>query len=122
MDNEAQHAAGTCKPCLFLRTEAGCALGRACRFCHLPHAAERRARPSTARRTPCKQLVASLDTKCGGDADAVRNLADDCHPAQRHMLSASRERDQQQCPPGAEPGGLAQAAAGEQPKELPSCG
>jgi len=117
MDNEAQHAAGTCKPCLYLRTEAGCAAGRACRYCHLPHAA-----PSTAGRIPCKQLVRRSDSKCGGDADAVRDLADDCHLAQRHMLGAFRERDPQQGPVGAEPGGPTQAAACEKPEQFPSCG
>ncbi|CAK0882307.1 unnamed protein product [Prorocentrum cordatum] len=121
-DNEAQHAAGTCKPCLYHRTEAGCALGRACRFYHLPHAARRRARPSTAGRAPCGQPAARPDGKREGGAEAVRDSADGCPLAQRHVPSALREGGQQQGPLGAEPGGAAQAAAGEEPKRLPSCG
>ncbi|CAK0796576.1 unnamed protein product [Prorocentrum cordatum] len=60
--SEAQHAAGTCRPCLFLGTEVGCANGRTCRFCHLPHAAKRRARPSRAECVHCEQRVAKPDT------------------------------------------------------------
>ncbi|CAK0799774.1 unnamed protein product [Prorocentrum cordatum] len=120
--NEAQHAAGTCKPCLFNGTEAGCAMGRACRFCHLPHAAKRRASHRKAESMHCKQLVAKPDCKCEGDAEAAWDSADDCSLSRRQMFSAFQEGDQQQGPPRAELGGLTRAAAGEKPKQPPSCG
>ncbi|CAK0893033.1 unnamed protein product [Prorocentrum cordatum] len=119
--NEAQHAIGACKPCLFHGTEAGCAKGRACRFCHLPHAAKRRARPSRAEGMRCKQLVAKPGCRCEGDADAAWDSADGCSLRQRQVLSAFRERGQQQGPPRAELGGLTRAAAGEKPQQPSRC-
>ncbi|CAK0876644.1 unnamed protein product [Prorocentrum cordatum] len=34
---EKQHAAGTCKPCLYFNTRVGCTQGLQCSFCHLSH-------------------------------------------------------------------------------------
>jgi len=31
------HENGSCKPCLFVRTDVGCQSGEACKFCHLQH-------------------------------------------------------------------------------------
>ncbi|CAK0911858.1 unnamed protein product [Prorocentrum cordatum] len=113
--NEAQHAAGTCKPCLYHRTKAGCANGRACMFCHQPHATKRRARPSKAERMHCKQLVAALD----GQSDGV-GLLDESNPSQ-YMLSILRARERQQGAPQAEPSaGSARAAPGERPRRRAS--
>ncbi|CAK0813234.1 unnamed protein product [Prorocentrum cordatum] len=120
--NEAQHAAGTCRPCLYHKTKAGCANGRACRYCHLPHAAKRRARPREADGVRCKQLVAKLDSRGEGDVDAVSDLVHACGLSRWHMRSVCRARHQQQGPPGAEPGGPAEAAAGETPQQRLSRG
>lgn len=41
------HKTGTCRPCHYVATKAGCMNGAECEFCHLPH-------PRRARQRPCK--------------------------------------------------------------------
>eukprot|EP00933_Yihiella_yeosuensis_P006927 TRINITY_DN11175_c4_g1_i1.p1 TRINITY_DN11175_c4_g1~~TRINITY_DN11175_c4_g1_i1.p1 ORF type:complete len:329 (-),score=37.14 TRINITY_DN11175_c4_g1_i1:62-961(-) len=55
------HAEGRCSPCLFLKD--GCEKGSECKFCHIPHAQVRRARPSKARRNFCKDQLAEIAGK-----------------------------------------------------------
>ncbi|CAK0846166.1 unnamed protein product [Prorocentrum cordatum] len=57
---ERQHAAGTCKPCLYFGTKRGCSNGVQCGFCHLPHAIKRRPRPSKAVREQCRKRLEML--------------------------------------------------------------
>lgn len=126
-DQQRQHAAGACRPCLYHKTKAGCVNGAACGFCHLPHARPaRRARPSKAERTHCKLLVAMMDGMSEGDADAADRLADISEPRDsrgnpsKYMLSILKARDRQR---HAAPGGPTQAAAGGwNAGHLPGCG
>ncbi|CAK0800617.1 unnamed protein product [Prorocentrum cordatum] len=122
-DNEAAHAAGTCKPCLYHNMKAGCANGHACSFCHLPHATQRRSRPSKAERLRCRQLVARLDRTGEGDAAAACELADEGSlRTSPYMLSILRAMDRQQGPRQAGPCVPAQAVAEEEPRQRPGCG
>ncbi|CAK0846168.1 unnamed protein product [Prorocentrum cordatum] len=67
---ERQHAAGTCKPCLYFGTKRGCSNGVQCGFCHLPHAIKRRPRPSKAVREQCRKRLEMLDLADDGGFNA----------------------------------------------------
>ncbi|CAK0905979.1 unnamed protein product, partial [Prorocentrum cordatum] len=107
---EQRHAAGVCRPCVYFRTGSGCSNGSGCGFCHLPHAAKRRARPSKAVREQCKARVAMLDSEHGGGLGAGGGCKAPRGPAirgldQQYMRSILRARDRQrgswQAAPGA---------------------
>ncbi|CAK0846169.1 unnamed protein product [Prorocentrum cordatum] len=68
---ERQHAAGTCKPCLYFGTKRGCSNGVQCGFCHLPHAIKRRPRPSKAVREQCRKRL-EISVGGGGRGLGVR--------------------------------------------------
>mmetsp|Transcript_112861 Transcript_112861/g.364489 ORF Transcript_112861/g.364489 Transcript_112861/m.364489 type:complete len:192 (-) Transcript_112861:175-750(-) len=48
-----------CKACMFFFTAAGCTVGESCKFCHLSHEHESRSRPSKARRSRYRKLIAN---------------------------------------------------------------
>jgi len=52
----AFHDSGNCKPCLFVRSPAGCSNGADCNFCHLKHARDSFPRPSKAKRDRLKKI------------------------------------------------------------------
>lgn len=56
----AEHSQGTCKPCRFMHTPAGCKSGELCTFCHLEHD-KLGARPSLAKRKKYKKIVERLE-------------------------------------------------------------
>jgi len=95
---ERSHAIGTCRPCIYFRTKAGCANGLSCGYCHLPHAVKRRSRPRKAVRDLCKERLAMLDDERGVDVAAVRGLADNgvsAGIAHQYMRSILRARHRQ---------------------------
>jgi len=51
------HNSGRCKPCNFFAKKVGCTGGDSCAFCHLPHAEQKRARPSKVKRDRCKVIA-----------------------------------------------------------------
>lgn len=63
----AQHASGTCRPCLF--SSAGrCAHHSSCRFCHYPHEV-RTSRPGKEKRRRAQKLVDTLEARCQTTSD-----------------------------------------------------
>jgi len=57
------HENGTCKPCLFVRTDVGCQSGEACKFCHLQH----RRRCCKGKRDRYKKHVARMKDETPGE-------------------------------------------------------
>eukprot|EP00747_Dinoflagellata_sp_TGD_P115694 gnl/TRDRNA2_/TRDRNA2_172218_c0_seq3.p1 gnl/TRDRNA2_/TRDRNA2_172218_c0~~gnl/TRDRNA2_/TRDRNA2_172218_c0_seq3.p1 ORF type:complete len:309 (+),score=22.09 gnl/TRDRNA2_/TRDRNA2_172218_c0_seq3:80-1006(+) len=64
------HATGNCKPCIWMKHNAGCTKGAECIFCHVDHPKGRRTRPSKEYRTQCKEIVAKLDQEFGHDPES----------------------------------------------------
>lgn len=52
------HETQTCRPCLFVHTEAGCHKGASCGFCHFRHRRKERARPCKSKRERYRSLIA----------------------------------------------------------------
>jgi len=53
----ALHESAQCTPCLFSRSEVGCANGDACSFCHLSHKRSTHPRPNKGKRDRYKKLI-----------------------------------------------------------------
>ncbi|CAE8713784.1 unnamed protein product [Polarella glacialis] len=51
------HAQGSCKPCFYVFSKAGCGFGRSCIFCHLDHAKRKKERPPKIVREECKNIA-----------------------------------------------------------------
>jgi len=123
---EKAHVAGTCKPCFYFKLHARCKNGIDCKFCHLPHEAKLRSRPSKSARLHCKQLLAALDGKRGGDLNVAWGLPSGggrhavvghCmrSPDQQYMLNILRAREREQLAPQ----GPTQAAPRVSSRRLP---
>jgi len=87
------HQEGTCKPCAFSRSSAGCKFGSACAFCHLPsHAKAARLRPCKGKRERTKRQMARLEDAVAMDPDLFTNgglelpALIDCSPAARARM------------------------------------
>jgi len=104
----AQHLPGSCKPCLYVVTPAGCSLGVNCEFCHEPACRrKRRARPSKTTRMQCKQLVARLHAGHGEDDSLVAQAAETMAADSAYMriiLAAMRRRNPGQAEEAAQGG------------------
>jgi len=119
----AQHLPGSCKPCLYVVTPAGCSLGVNCEFCHEPACRrKRRARPSKTTRMQCKQLVARLDDGQGEDASQVARAAQTMAADSAYMRSilAAKGRQHpvqaQKAPTGSDQGAQGGATQSREPQ------
>mmetsp|Transcript_13094 Transcript_13094/g.39298 ORF Transcript_13094/g.39298 Transcript_13094/m.39298 type:complete len:251 (+) Transcript_13094:58-810(+) len=66
----ADHARGTCKPCLFLFESMGCKTGYACTFCHVPHDRRTMHRHSKGKRERFRKLLSRVKAE-NEDGDGV---------------------------------------------------
>mmetsp|Transcript_61736 Transcript_61736/g.172432 ORF Transcript_61736/g.172432 Transcript_61736/m.172432 type:complete len:360 (-) Transcript_61736:23-1102(-) len=119
----AQHLPGSCKPCLYVVTPAGCSLGVNCEFCHEPACRrKRRARPSKTTRMQCKQLVAMLDSAYGDDDSQVVQAAETLAADSAYMRSilAAKGRQHpvqaQKAPTGSDQGAQGGATQSREPQ------
>jgi len=64
-----EHAAGTCRPCAFARSHAGCRFGVSCNFCHVAegHLAKERSRPCKGKRDRMRKAVAAIESRVADD-------------------------------------------------------
>jgi len=62
------HDSGTCKPCLFVRTDVGCSSGADCEFCHMQH----RRRCCKGKRDRYKKRVARIQDEAASAAGEPR--------------------------------------------------
>mmetsp|Transcript_92610 Transcript_92610/g.267417 ORF Transcript_92610/g.267417 Transcript_92610/m.267417 type:complete len:248 (-) Transcript_92610:537-1280(-) len=69
----AGHAAGTCRPCAFARSPAGCKFGVSCNFCHLvtEHPESVRMRPCKGKRERFKRTMAAIEEKVAENPDLL---------------------------------------------------
>jgi len=78
------HSKGTCKPCHYAHTKRGCANGKDCEFCHIPHASMGRARPCRSKRMQSKRFDAMLEGVNSEDpaifGEGVEKLTTLCPP------------------------------------------
>lgn len=67
------HAAGTCRPCAFARSAAGCKFGAKCTFCHIveEHTASLRVRPCKGKRERFKRQMATIERAVSMDPDLL---------------------------------------------------
>merc|ERR1711971_600621 len=61
------HDVGKCKPCLFVRTAAGCKVGKDCGYCHLNHRRKDRRRPCKGKRDRYRQMLGKLERDMTAD-------------------------------------------------------
>jgi len=76
------HKTGTCRPCHYVATKAGCMNGAECEFCHLPHPRRARQRPCKTKRLQFKRVVNRL-------AEANRNSPEEFQEALSSVTSQS---------------------------------
>jgi len=69
----AGHAAGTCRPCAFARSSAGCKFGVSCSFCHVvaEHSESVRMRPCKGKRERFKRTMAAIEEKVAENPDLL---------------------------------------------------
>lgn len=69
----AGHAAGTCRPCAFARSSAGCKFGDSCNFCHLvsEHPESVRMRPCKGKRERFKRTMAAIEEQVSKNPDLL---------------------------------------------------
>mmetsp|Transcript_39855 Transcript_39855/g.100107 ORF Transcript_39855/g.100107 Transcript_39855/m.100107 type:complete len:134 (-) Transcript_39855:25-426(-) len=67
------HSKRRCRPCAFVRSDAGCQDGAACRFCHMPHANSEKMqiRPCKGKRDRYKKFVDKLMRDISSNPDSV---------------------------------------------------
>lgn len=56
----AAHAAGTCRPCFYISSRAGCHSGSTCIFCHADHGKKKKERPPKSVRQECKAIARDI--------------------------------------------------------------
>jgi len=54
------HGRGSCRPCHYVHTSAGCSKGNDCTFCHIPHTKKGHPRPSSSQRMYGKRFALKL--------------------------------------------------------------
>lgn len=73
------HIKGSCRPCHYIHTNAGCKNGSSCRYCHVPHTKDGSTRPSRSQRMQCKRFVAALSdlrlNEGEGSKDMLKQVA-----------------------------------------------
>jgi len=83
----ALHFEGGCSPCFFFAKKSDCRAGIDCKFCHMAHEVQARARPSKQRRAQAKKV-----------ADAVVRHSPEVHAStliEQSLASASDESQHQ---------------------------
>jgi len=66
------HDTGSCKPCMFQFSTAGCFSGPDCQFCHFSHCRAKFPRPSKGKRDRIKKLLSSAADKEGSEDALMR--------------------------------------------------
>lgn len=66
------HEAGTCKPCLLVRSSLGCRNGASCAFCHFWHTRRDRPRPSKGKRQRQRRLLDRVQVETQEDEGEAR--------------------------------------------------
>lgn len=71
------HFHGSCKPCHYIHTSAGCKENLRCPYCHIPHTDARMAKGKLciSKRVHCKMVVSALMDCPGTSLNEVRSLA-----------------------------------------------
>jgi len=88
------HDLGTCKPCMFINSKAGCHKSETCPYCHL-HPKKKVSRPCKASRKQCAEMVAKI---WQGEVDPLEVLGDgpDADGKTSYMRSLIRHREIQE--------------------------
>jgi len=88
----AKHKDGKCRPCHYIHTSAGCASGKECRFCHMPHTGQSKSRLGASKRNMCKQIADAVELKLQGDPEGILHAAALLGSRSHYLRSILEER------------------------------